>query len=404
MNKTVLQVKEEAQAQPTGRKSSRLYFADNLRAALVILVVLHHIALVYGAGAPFYYVEPPFEDPTAFKTLLIFVLFNQAWFMGAFFLLAGYFTPGSYDRKGAGTFLSERLVRLGIPLLIFLFLLNPISELGGYLMPATLTGVTDPPTWDMYPSFIGLGPLWFVAMLLIFSFVYAGWRILTGSRKSSPEKSASSPGYLLIGGFALALALISYLWRILVPLGQSVNLFTDALSFPTIAYLPQYLSFFIVGLVASRRDWLRTLSPAMGVMGISAAVAAGVLLFPLAFSGSLLSLELTPALDNAMGNGHWQSAAYVLWDSVFAVGIALGLIVLFRRFFNEQVRFGAFLSRHSYAVYVLHIPIIIYLAYTLSEVDLATLVKFGVASLIIVPSCFVVAYVVRKAPFASRVF
>lgn len=212
------------------------------------------------------------------------------------------------------------------------------------------------------------------------------------------------PGYLLIGVFILVLALVSYLLRMIVPLGQPVNLFVDALSFPTIAYLPQYLSFFVLGIIASRHDWFRTLHASIGVVGIVTAVVAGTILFPLAFSGSLFSLELTPALDNAMGNGHWQSAAYALWDSIFAVGLCLGLIPLFRRYFNGQGWFRTFLSQHGYAVYVIHIPIIVFLAYALREIDLANLPKFGVAAIITVLICFVAAYFVRKIPFASRIF
>ena len=147
-----------------------MYFVDHLRAVLLIFVVLHHVAMVYGASAPYYYVEPPFVDPNGFKALLIFALTNQAWHMGAFFLLAGYFTPRSFDRKGSVTFIKDRLIRLGIPLVVYLFVLNPIAELGVYLMPSELTGITGNPTWDIYPDLIGLGPLWFVAMLLTFSF------------------------------------------------------------------------------------------------------------------------------------------------------------------------------------------------------------------------------------------
>ena len=102
-------------AEPT----SRLLFIDNLRTGLITLVVLHHVALVYGAFAPFYYVEPPTNDPLAFQVLLVFGLINQSWFMGALFLLSGYFTPGSFDRKGPGSFLKDRLLRLGIPLIVF---------------------------------------------------------------------------------------------------------------------------------------------------------------------------------------------------------------------------------------------------------------------------------------------
>ncbi|MCA9908089.1 MAG: acyltransferase family protein, partial [Anaerolineae bacterium] len=238
---------EKASVQAAGQPA-RLYFADHLRAALAILVVLHHIAIVYGASSPFYYVEPPFEEPVAFKSLLVFVLFNQAWFMGAFFFLAGYFTPGSYDRKGPGSFLRERLVRLGIPILIFTFVLSPIASLGSYLMPTSLTGITDPPTWQAYPDMIGLGPLWFVAMLLVFSLGYSLWRKLTGDRTPDAPGKAAAPGYLLVGFFILALALVSFLFRMIVPLGQEVSVFVYFLSFPTIAYLPQYLSFFILGI------------------------------------------------------------------------------------------------------------------------------------------------------------
>ncbi len=402
MDQNNLQPTEESPVQAMTGKTSRLFFIDHLRASLVILVVLHHLALVYGGIPPFYYFEPPFNDPLAGLIALVFVLFNQAWFMGAFFLLAGYFTPGSFDRKGPGSFLKARLRRLGIPIILFIFVLSPISWIGIFLMPASLTGITTPLTWQTYPHLIGLGPLWFVAMLLIFSFGYAAWRRLTRNRTSSSMSRSLLPSYLHIGIFILALAQVSYLVRIIVPLGEEVSLFVYFLSFPTIAYLPQYLSFFVLGTVASRHDWFRTLPRSMGVVGFVTAVVAGVLLFPLAFSGRVFSLEITEPLG-FLGNGHWQSAVYALWDSIFAVGICLGLIPLFRRFFNGQGRFGRFLSQHSYTVYVIHIPIVVFLAYALRGIELAALLKFGMAAVIVVPTCFAVAYIVRRIPGVSRV-
>lgn len=92
-------------AAAAARLTSRQFFIDHLRATLVILVVLHHVALVYGAAAPFYYVEPPLTDPLAYLALLVFALTNQAWFMSALFLIAGYFTPGSFERKGPRAFI-----------------------------------------------------------------------------------------------------------------------------------------------------------------------------------------------------------------------------------------------------------------------------------------------------------
>jgi peptidoglycan/LPS O-acetylase OafA/YrhL len=402
-NKERLQPTGKSPVQAATGRTLRLFFIDHLRAFLAILVVLHHVAVVYGAiVVPFYYTEPPFRspgviDPLAYLALLVFALFNQAWFMGAFFLLAGYFAPGSFDRKGPGSFLKDRLLRLGIPLILFYFVLSPSSWLGLWLMPASLTGITTPPTWQAYPRYIGLGPLWFVAMLLIFSFGYAAWRMLTRNRTSSSMSRSLLPSYLGIGIFILALALVSYLVRIIIPLGKSV------LDFPTLAYLPQYLSFFVLGTVASRHDWFRTLPRSMGLVGFVTAVVAGVSLFPLAISGHLFSLELTPAFTNAMGNGHWQSAVYTLWDAIFAVGMCLGAITLFRHFFNGQGRFGRFLSQHSYAVFVFHIPIVVVVAFALRGIELAPLLKFGMAAVIMVPTCFAVAYIVRKIPDVSRI-
>ncbi len=372
----------------------RLHYIDHLRAALVTLVVLHHVALVYGAGAPFYYVEPPFGDATGFRWLLVFVLANQGWFMGAFFLLAGYFTPGAFDRKGSGVFLRDRLIRLGIPLAVYVFLLNPFAELGPWLMPSELTGLTGAAGWGDYPDMIGLGPLWFVAMLLVFSFGYVGYKSLAGG---SGRTTAAMPGYAAIGAFTVVLAAASYGWRMVVPLGESVW------QFPTLAYLPQYLSFFVIGALAYRRDWLATLSSAKGVIGALAAAAAAVFLFPLAFSGEMFTLEVTEALENAMGDGTWQSAVYAAWDSVFAVGLTLGLIVAFRGMAKRKNAFGGFLAKHSYAVFVLHIPVVVYGAYLLRSIEMTAIAKTAVVSAVVVPVCFAVAFVLRRIPGVSRV-
>jgi glucan biosynthesis protein C len=325
-----MQTTAKSQVKAEASKTSRLYFIDHMRSFLIILVVLHHVALVYGASLEgYYYVEPPFTSPSAFVALLVFTIFNQSWFMGAFFLLTGYFTPGSYVRKGAGSFLKDRL--------------------------------------------------------------------LLRNERSSSKKKPFSPGYLSLVIFTLALALVSYLWRMVVPLGKTV------LQFPSLAYLPQYLSFFVIGVVASRHKWFQKIPVSMSLFSLAAAALAGVFLFPLAFSGHLFSLELTPALENAMGNGHWQSGVSALGDSIFAVGMCVGLLPLFRKLFSTQGWLGRFLSQQSYAVYIIHIPIIVYMAYAFRNVTAGSLLKFGLLSLVVVPLSFIVAGIIRKIPYVSKI-
>jgi glucan biosynthesis protein C len=371
---------------------SRLIFADNLRTALVVLVVLHHLAVIYGANIGFYYVEPAYSQVLALLLLVIFQLLNQAYFMGFFFLISGYFTPGSFERKGLRAFVKDRLIRLGLPLLVFMFVLNPLTfYIGVPHIDASLlakAAITLPLTWQDYSQFIGTGPLWFVAMLLAFDFTYAAWRVATRNRPAPSRKDSSLPNYRMILAYVVALALASYLIRIVVPIA------TYVLSFPTLAYLPQYLSFFAIGIMAYRHNWLRTIPSRMGKLGFGVALVATLTLFPVA---------LLRGGADFLGGGYWQSAVNALWDSTFAVGMVLGLITFFRRRFDYPSRLGHFLSQHSYAVFVIHIPVIVSLAVAMQGIHLEQLFKFGLAAVIGVPLCFGAAYLVREIPLVDRV-
>jgi glucan biosynthesis protein C len=145
MNPGIMQ-STEGLSKSTG-STPRLFYIDHLRAFIIILVILHHVAIMYGAGVPFYYVEPPTNSPQAFLILLIFLLVNQSWFMGALFFLSGYFTPGSFDRKGIKSFIIDRLLCLGIPIAVFYFLLSPLSSIGYWHMPSSLTGIANLISW-----------------------------------------------------------------------------------------------------------------------------------------------------------------------------------------------------------------------------------------------------------------
>ena len=381
----------------TATGTDRLFFMDHLRAALVTLVVVHHVASVYGAGAPFYYVEPPFTDPLAYVTLLAFILINQAWFMGALFFVSGYFVPGSFDRQGPAGFIKGRLLRLGVPLLVFYFVLAPLTSLGFYHMPPSLTGITEPFSFKAYPYLIDMGPMWFAALLLIFDFLYAGRRALVKKDSGATPDKSSLPGYISIVLFIVALAVVSWLFRMVIPMGKKV------IGFPTLAYLPQYASFFVLGIVASRGNRLRSLPSSKGWAGIVAAVVATAMLLPLAVSGKMFSLEFSRTAE-FLGNGTWQSAVYALWDSIISVSLCLALVPLFRSFWNGTSRFGRFVSGQSYAVYILHCLVIVLLAvYVFKGIDIAALPKFALVAVVAVPVCFVAAWLVRKIPGVAKV-
>lgn len=107
---------------------SRELYIDRLRSVMTAFVILHHTAITYGAPGGWYYNELKPSGTVSSLLLTFFVATNQAYFMGFFFLLAGYFTPPSMERKGYARFLSDRFLRLGLPLLAFMFILGPATS------------------------------------------------------------------------------------------------------------------------------------------------------------------------------------------------------------------------------------------------------------------------------------
>ena len=380
--------------------SGRVFALDNLRAALVMLVIVHHAALVYSAFAPFYYQEPPYSDPLAFLLLGVFALINQAWFMSTLFFIAGYFTPYSYDNKGVRDYLLGRLLRLGLPLIVGIIVLEPLAQIGFFLMPRELTGITGELSFAAWPRMLGLGPLWFIALALVFSVGYALWRL--ASRGQMPLVRRPAPPLLHVCVFIAILAAITWVWRMAVPLGRDVSVFTDALSFPTLSYLPHYLAFFVIGVATRRNGWLQAPTRAGIWQGAVPALVATIVLLPWALSGNFLQLTFSPGAEFT-GNGTWQSGLFSIWDSIMAVGLLVAALGLFESWFNREGPVWRFLARQSYAAFLIHVIVVTFVAYGLHGLDWPALAKFVLLAVIAVPLSFGIAYVIRLIPGVSKV-
>ncbi|MHC4582607.1 MAG: acyltransferase family protein, partial [Planctomycetota bacterium] len=83
-----------------------------------------HLAITYGGAGSWYYRNVP--EGTMSVPLTWHNASVQAFSMGLFFLISGYFTVSSYDRKGPRRFFKDRLLRLGIPLLCYDFVIGPL--------------------------------------------------------------------------------------------------------------------------------------------------------------------------------------------------------------------------------------------------------------------------------------
>src|SRR5215467_14881835 len=213
---------------PPAAKSSRLFFMDYLRTCLIILVIMLHLAFTYGSSINLWY----YHDTTNALTVGLvtgLLVIGQAFGMGLFFLISAYFTPGAYDRKGAGPFLRDRLLRLGLPLLIYDILINPFVVYIAAGFPGSY--------WQFYTRYLlslrgtGQGPSWFIEALLFFVMFYALWRMGCTwcshalPRTTTPTRSINSERlhpYPTIGAvllYIVGIALLTFVIRIWLPMG-----------------------------------------------------------------------------------------------------------------------------------------------------------------------------------------
>ena len=166
--------REEAVARPdapTPPATSRAGWMDNLRVAVIAGVIILHAATAYILDVDWYYQER--TTSTLTPLLLAFpALLGGLFGLGPLFLLGGLLAAASLARKGPGGFARGRLVRLGLPLLAFFVLLDPLTDYLGALAEGE-----HPRLWPYLADQTGTrdtGPLWFVAVLLALSLAYAG--------------------------------------------------------------------------------------------------------------------------------------------------------------------------------------------------------------------------------------
>lgn len=375
-----------AMAKPT---KPRLFFIDNLRAILVALVILQHLAITYGAPTGSWYIHEGIVNLPVGFIYVFFLAANQAFFMGLLFLFAGYFTAPSYDRKGPGLFTADRALRLMLPIPFFIFLIDPVMKyaLNGFQGSLLNLFLSDP-----FIVNLGFGPLWFILALFLFSVAYLVWRAF----KPTPTKPRSLPSNRTILVFGLLLSASSFAVRLAYPIGTASAL--DVLSFQ-IWFFPQYIALFAVGLLAFRGNWIMTITKKTGWLWGKIAIVL-LILMPILF---VVGSSGFPGLGPFGGGWSWQSVAFAFWEQFFCIAVSIGLTVWFREKLNNQNRFTKAITDSSYGAYLLQAPILVYLAVAFQGVQLPLMLKFVVFSPVAAALCFGIAFLIRKIPKANTV-
>ena len=375
---------------------ARLAFVDNLRWVMIVFVVSMHAAVTYSHLGSWYFMEDPKPGQAMTAVFATYPVFLQAFFMGFLFLIAGYFVPGAFDRKGLARFLRDRAIRLGIPTLLFMLTIQPVTV---YWLLRVFADPDRTPLARAYWPYLssgrflsGSGPMWFTFALLGFSLVYGLVRRL---RRTPPgdQPDAPLPTHRQVVGLALVMGLCGFLVRIVQPMGTSVlNM--------QLCFFSQYILLFVVGVRAWHRDWLLRLPYRFGMRWFTLALTWGSLGW-LAF---IVTVSLTHREPEVGGGLTWPSAVLSFWEAFFCLGVCLGLTVWFREKFNRRSRLTGWLSDHSFSVYFIHTPILVAITLALRPFAAPKPVKFLLATLLGASlSYLVAALILRRIPVLKRV-
>ena len=332
--------------------TNRLHSLDFLRAFALLMGVLLHVLMLF---------LEPFDGSEPRLGASIIFIWIHTWRMPLFMLLAGFFTALSLSKRDTGNYALNRLIRLGVPLLLLWSVIPAIDE-----GTSELFKIPELISYIFYdtPFTLRLDHLWFLYYLLFF------YGVLLLIKTTAPLI------FSLVIDFELSLSRVLCLWMpiliLLSPLNKPIGgIFGEIpITFGEInlGSMLFMASFFIIGMQAHKssqflenlqrtRFWLPSLIVS-SLIPIGLLAWGGVKDEPFAFSGSL-ELWIVNSLSG--------SAALLMVLSI--MGLAMHKI-------SSSGQMLRWLVRLSYPIYVFHLMFVISVS--------GTLMFFGINDWIVV--------------------
>ena len=364
----------------------------NLRGVLLLLILAFHSFSAYIVSQP---ATPPVFDLPPYDWRVFPIIDNQRWLgfdlfcafqflylMQFMFFLSGLFVWPSLRRKGWKGFLAHRLVRLGIPFVIGVYLLMPIAFYPVYRVTAV-----DPSWSSFWTHWTALpitptGPMWFLWFLMALDFCAAFLYKLVpdsdGLLSGWIAKVVMRPGTLFVA--VVCITALAYL-----PLSALYSPWYWAAFGPfevQATFAPQYAIYFFVGLAVGAHGFDRGLFDRGGTLVRHCPLWAGgafasffLWIIPAALIAKVANVPVTAL-----------SIAGDLGLVIFAAAICLAMTGIFQRFARARLPIIDDISAHGYGVYFFHYPVVLWLQYALLDQAMP-----AVAKGVIVLTCTVLA-------------
>ncbi|HLZ62424.1 MAG TPA: acyltransferase family protein [Ktedonosporobacter sp.] len=369
------------------QSSGRIYSFDWLRIIAFAIVVLIHCVQMFGElyNAQF---GLKLNDGAAY-----FVSFITYWCMALFFLLAGASTWLAIRRKTPQQFIQERVRRLLIPFLLGYALMVPFQT----YFEMTSNGQYSGTLIEFYPFFLGnvlfngkliwlvssIHHLWFLLYLFVFSLVALPLCLYLRSERGLAwiERLAAiceRPGGLLVPTLPIIAVLVGL--RAIFPVYCSV---ADALC---------WILFYIDGYILFASPRLRQALQQQGKLALGLGMVGLAAILILGRMGLLHAWMYTPD----------YSVACLLFQTLVGLTLWSWLIVTLTvgdKYLNRNSSFLKYGSAASFSWYLLHFPIVIFVAYSLLPLHLYALAAF----LLVSSSSFAITFVLADLPLRTSI-
>lgn len=362
-------------------KTKRYDYLDNIKWFLTIIVIVFHSAITARTKELdniFFNLPPVIKTMQwQYKLLGEFTGIFASFFMSLFFFISAYFVVPSFNRKGAAHFILDKLKRLGVPVLITVFILTPLMLFpSGWSYIDVFTRLYIPMLKT--GNFI-FGVTWFCWALIVFNIVF-----VIDQKLGIPQKTESVEQEFPAVWKILILAIIMIPFNYLGLYLQN-KLGENFLAFRLPANFPAYIIMFYLGIQAYRYKWLNQLTFRHAFYGILMWLFGKFFIGPIA-GGYGLKYNMT-------GRGFT------------VIGMCLFLLYAFKTLFNKKSKWTTILSRTAYAAYVIQlVPMAIFARVYIPYMTQTPIVNFIVIAVPTVISSFLIGYVICKTPGLKHVF
>jgi len=382
-------------------ENNRLDYLDAVRAFALLLGIVFHASLSF---LPIF-IGWAVMDISTSSRVTIFMMISHSFRMELFFLIAGFFSHMAFHRKGTAAFLKSRLSRIAGPFLIGWLILYPLIIaswiMGGESMQGEvniLSGLklgfqtlgNAPTGW-----FTG-SHLWFLYYLLLVTAITLSVRfILTRNAKlhyattNILDRSVAWLSRSKVALIVLSVPTATCLWH-MNHWGMDTPDRSLAPHFPVLAV---YGGFFLLGWILHRQKPLLAQFSKLSVGRFVLCVAA-----------TFATIKFSEYQSDA---GHPQ---YALIKGSFAFTYAVMMwtlvtltIGLFKRYLDKPSKIVRYVADASYWLYLIHLPIVIWLQIAFAELSLHWSIKLFSISAITIGFSLVLYDLFVRSTFLGKV-